>query len=671
MRLLAKLPENRYQSVAGLLADLRRCHGTLTEGGEIAEFTTGLRDTLSATDPSATLYASHPQAARLTAVLEKVSQSGTSCLVMITGAPGTGKSSLIFSALKHIQAEKVLLTVSKADRYSPVIPYALVTAALRSLTLHILGMPAAELTRWKSRILQAVGDCAGLAVNLVPELGLLLNLKSQTPTETDFVNAGAQFTLTACNLIKAFATAELPLVILIDDIHWADEASLHLFENLFKHHEAIPLMLIVTQRDLASLPCSLIHAHLTRLRHAANNVVEIMPEPLTVKAVARWLASVLHVRASTTTGLAQLIHEKTGGNPLFVQEFYQQAALDGLITSAKHTGKWSYDRKAIMARRYTENVASRVMQQLSVMPEQTKDLLGSLACLGGSGNLTLLSQVKYLTREEINDRLAPAVQAQLISLTGDNYAFTHDRVHETAFALIAAEAQNHLHYRAASQLAEQISHSEGNDALFRAVYHIALITGTPPASARAEEFYSLVFLAAKRAKNTGDYASALRFLQTARTLKPQRPFILMLEEAECEFLHGNLASALNICGKMLSAPGDLTEKARAACLMAEIHMRQSDIPLALETTIAWLAVFGIHFIRHPDNDECDAARTSLQQRVGRDPHSAFMPLALMQDHEIESVMNLLASSTVFAILSARDCIFCCYAKCCISRLIMA
>jgi len=652
LRLLAKSPDKRYQTAEGVLADLRRCLSTLTPQGEIGTFTLGLQDTRQNGFGSEKLYTDHPQAAEILQAFDKVSSSGTHSLVIISGAPGSGKSALIASALKKLQQKNVLLTMVKADRHSPVLPYGILIAAFRSLVLNLLGLAATDVARWRTHFTRLLGDYAGLAVHFIPELGILLNRKARLPTDANSLDARDRFNNMASSMIKALANPGRPLVILIDDLHWADQASLPLLQHLLSLDEAIPLMVVVAHRDRTSLPCPLIAAHLTRLRTSVSRSVDISPDPLSVKKIAGWLAGLFHVRPVLANDLAQVIREKTGGNPLFTGEFVRQAVEDRLIGQPHSSGKWHYDLEAIKACQYTENVASRVLQQLETIPVNTRKLLGHVACLGGSGELLLSATVLNLSVEKLKTDLSPAVDAQLITLTAHTFAFTHDRVQEAVLNLLQSAEKDALHFRAANRLVALAEGEASTDSLFRAIYHIACVQNSALIRPEAARYRALILLATRQAKNTGDYVSALRFLQTAHLpgekMAPEEHFTFLLEEAECEFLLGNLSAALGLCERVLHAPGKLTDKAVAACLLAEIHMRQSDNQLALETAIAWLAVFGIHLNRFPDKEECDAARIKLKEQVGKNPYTRFRSLPLMASRETEAVMNLMASASMFA-----------------------
>ncbi|WP_275554646.1 AAA family ATPase [Mixta sp. Marseille-Q2659] len=651
LRLLEKSPGNRYQSVEGLIADLRRCQANLADDGQIADFTPGLQDRAPVRWLTDNLYLHHPQEGQLLAAFARVATASTPELVVISGPQGIGKSSLIASALKSIQHKPALLAVSKADQYSPVLPYAVITAAFRALTLYLLGLDAAEVAYWKRRLSRALGNYAGLAVNLVPELGLLLDSKAQLPADMHSADARLRFNQMAHGLVRAFATPGRPLVLLIDDIHWIDQASLQLLAYLASNCEALPLLIVVSYCDAENEAQS----PLATLRASTCGRQEIRPQPFSVKAVARWLADIFQTRAAGLNELAALIHEKTGGNPLFTYEFFRRIVQDGLITHHPQHGKWHYDLAAIRARNYTENVATLLLQRLAALPPSTRQLLGGLASVGGNGKLALLSQMQGIPLAELREQLQPAIDARLIAFAADEYAFTHDRLQKAAQALLAPEEACRLNFAAASQLTDALSQNDNNDALFLAVHHITSAIDSIRAPADRERFRTVCLRAAQRAKSTGDYASTLRYLGTARSLQPEAQhnapdeiFALDFQQAECEFLQGNLPTALTLCNQLMTMPGSREQKALAACMMAEVHMRQSDMQLALETALAWLAVFGIHLSRRPDDKDCLEARRSLEARIGAHPSDIFSALPVTDDREAEAIMSLLIGAGMFA-----------------------
>ena len=652
LRLLAKSPEQRYQTIEGVLADLKRCGSHLERDGAVEAFEPGLQDVQTSTLLSEVLFSDHAQAREVVAVFEEVCRSGKHSMVAISGGPGSGKSSLIASAIKILREKNALLTMAKADRHSPVLPYAVFTSALRSLTLHLLGLPAEELVCWRIHIARQLGGYAGLAVSLVPELGILLNQKATVRADLCSLDARNRLNQVAGNLVKAFTAPGRPLILIIDDVHWADQATQLMLQNLLRSSEDIPLLLVISYRDYASLPCPSVANSIGSLRAAATRIVDIQPEPLSVKNIATWLAGLFHTSSAETTELAQIIHEKTAGNPLATREFYRQTVHDNHITHLAPY-KWTYNSQALRNCHYTANVAVSVLQQLRLLMPPVRLLLGQMACIGGTGSLAILSRILDIAVINIQLALLPAVDGRLISLADNNYRFMHDSVHEAALNLISLEVKDSFHYAAAVYYMNESSQDISHTPLFNAAHHLITLKNTSLLRPEASAFCRLLLQAAQNAKIMGDYVSALRFLQTARDLNAitggEESEVLLFEQAECEFLNGNLAAALTLSSEILAAPGEVMEKVEAATLIAEIHMRQSDSQLALETALSWLAIFGIYLNRFPDQAECDEARRLLKKDVGKNPYTRFRSLPRLTCRRTEAVMNLLASASTFAI----------------------
>jgi len=651
LKLLNKSPEYRYQTADGVLADLRRCATTLMPDGIIEPFALGMQDAQPENYSGDTLFTDHSQATDILSAFDEVSRSNKTSLVAISGVPGSGKSSLLASSLKLLRNKKALITLVKADQHSPVLPYAVFTSAFRSLALHVLGLPIQEMTRWQTHIARILGEYAGLAINLVPELGILLNQTASVQTHSHIQDAKERFNLVACSLIKAFTAPGRPLVFLIDDVHWADQATLHLLPNLLSLNEDISLLLVISYRDSVTLPCPTIAASLKRIRDSAERMNAISPEPLSEKSIADWLAGRFHTSSIATAELAQLIHEKTAGNPLATHEFFRQAVSEGLIIY-NAPSRWAYDSQAIKNSHYTANVAASVLQNFSSLPLRTRKLLGQIASLGSKGELNVLSEIISVPVGDIIQSLLPAVTARFILLNKTAYAFMHDSMHEAAINLFEDQDKDAFHYDATLYYMRESARDVTSALLFSAAHYLLSVKNLSLLSHDSDGFCQLLLRACRRAKTSGDYVSALRYIRAVRLLNKDavntQASEYLLEEAESEFLNGNLASALELSARIHSSPGEVADKAEAACLIAEIHMRQSDSKLALETALAWLAVFGIHLNRNPTQKACDAARIILKEDVGKNPYARFRSLGLVKCRNTEAVMNLLASASTFA-----------------------
>jgi hypothetical protein len=374
-------------------------------------------------------------------------------LVTIGGPSGIGKSSIIATALKTLQQRTVLLAVGKVDQFSPSLPYGVLSSAFRTLTLHLLGLPADEVAKWKIRLSRALEGYEALAVSLVPELGLLLESKPRFSADTFSIDARARFSHMVLALVKTFASQGCPLVLVLDDLQWSDAASLQTLKYLLVNCGAIPLLVVVAHRDICSLSDATCKRCWRVCRRRRKRERDCPAGAVRESGGALAGDGVSHPQRGDDRP-RHADPREDGGNPLFVHEFFRRIVDDGLVVHNKYQDKWHYDLQAIRARHYTENVVTLVLEQLEELPDETRRLLGSIACLGGTGEMEMICRVVGMSMAEMRYALHPAVMAQLIVLTEKEYAFTHDRVQEAAFALLDRHEKSHLHLTTASLLAD-------------------------------------------------------------------------------------------------------------------------------------------------------------------------------------------------------------------------
>ncbi len=368
MKLLAKSPENRYQTVEGLMADLRRCRFALAAYGHIRHFLPGLQDvspTLRLVDrrfmPKRDLQA-------ICSAFSQVKNKGAHALVVISGPPGVGKSTLIARVLEELRQEEAFLAVARVCQYRRELPFAVLSEAFRTLTLYVLGQSAAEIDALKTRLVASLGEHAGLAINLVPELALILGEKSPLYALTAEA-AETRFNHMIYGLASAFAALGRPLVLAIDDIQWIDPASMSLLEYLMANTARLPLLLVVALNDATSSDGPSLPAPLKVLRHNAARVMDIQPAALTLPCLARWLAYAFRTSPSRMGALADVVHARTGGNPLAVLRFIRGMIEEGLATRDKRNAKWQFDRAAIRARPCPENAALLMREEMFALLE--------------------------------------------------------------------------------------------------------------------------------------------------------------------------------------------------------------------------------------------------------------------------------------------------------------
>src|SRR5580693_6511326 len=446
MKLLAKTAEERYQTAVGLERDLRRCFDEWETQHYIDEFPPGEQDIPDRLVLPEKLYGRKYEVDALLAAFDRVVTQGRPEFVLVSGYSGVGKSSLVNELHKVLVPPRGLFAAGKFDQYKRDIPYATLAQAFETLVRQILVKRDAELGYWRDALQEALGSNGQLIINLVPEVEFLIGKQPPAP-ELPPQDAQRRFQLVFRRFVGAFARPEHPLALFLDDLQWLDPATLELLERLMTDPDLRYLMLVGAYRDNEVTSSHPLTQTLDAIRQARAMMQEIVLVPLRVDDVDRLVADALHSERNAAGPLAQLVHEKTSGNPFFAIQFLTALADEGLLRFDPDAAAWIWDLARIRARRYTDNVVDLMAGKLKRLSATTQEALKQLACLGNVAEVTTLALVRGEKEEAIHTALWEAVRAGLIFQEESTYKFLHDRIQEAAYALIPESERATEHVR--------------------------------------------------------------------------------------------------------------------------------------------------------------------------------------------------------------------------------
>ena len=324
MKLLAKSAEERYQTAAGVEQDLRRCLAQWETDGRIDGFPLGERDVPDRLLIPEKLYGRAREVETLLAAFDRIVNSGSPELVLVSGYSGIGKSSVVNELHKALVPPRGLFASGKFDQYKRDIPYSTLVQAFQGLVRPLLGKSDAELGIWRGAFLEALEPNARLMTDLIPELKLIIGEQPPVP-ELDPQQAQGRFQLVFRRFIGVFARPERPLALFLDDLQWLDGATLDLLEDLLVRSDLQHLMLIGAYRDNEVDAAHPLARKLAAIRQMGARVQEIRLAPLTRDDLGQLIADALRCEPPHGAPLVQLVHEKTEGNPFFVIQFLHDA----------------------------------------------------------------------------------------------------------------------------------------------------------------------------------------------------------------------------------------------------------------------------------------------------------------------------------------------------------
>lgn len=647
MKLLAKTAEDRYQTAAGIESDLRRCLAEWELHGRIDPFAPGEHDTPDRLLIPEKLYGRAREVETLLAAFDRIVKSGRPELVLVSGYSGIGKSAVVNELHKPLVPPRGLFASGKFDQYKRDIPYATLGQAFQSLIRPLLSKSEDELNKWRTALHEALDPNGQLMADLVPELKAVIGEQPPVP-ELPQQDAQRRFHLVFRRFISVFARPEHPLALFLDDLQWLDAATLDLMEDLLTHPDLKHLMLIGAYRDNEVDPTHPLMRKLQAMRRARALLQDIVLAPLTREDLEQLIADSLHCEPGHAGPLAELVHDKTTGNPFFAIQFLSALFEEGLLTFDHVEGRWAWDLERIHAKGYTENVVDLVVRKLTRLAPETQDALKQLACLGNSAEFAMLRLVHQDSVEQMHAQLAEAVGSGFILRSKDSYHFPHDRVQEAAYSLIPQESRAEAHLRIGTVMASHTPPDKLDEGIFEIVNQLNRGLYLITSIAERERTAELNLVAGRRAKMSTAYASALKYLHAGRGLLTDETwnhnydliFPIEYHLAECELLSADMVAAEN----RLSM---LAERAKSAHDIALVTRLRLTLYTALDRSDRAVEVFleywrgrGTDWSPHPTEEEVRREYDHIWYLLGHRQIEELVDLPLNTNTDVLDVLDV-------------------------------
>lgn len=605
LKLLAKMAEDRYQSAKGLAADLAQCRQMVANRGAIADFPLAQQDQCDRFEILQKLYGREAEVKTLLHAFDRVS-AGAVELMLVSGFSGIGKTALIHEIHKPVVRQRGYFIAGKFDQLQRSIPYASLIQAFQGLIRQLLAESDSQIARWRTTLHDALGANRKVIADVIPEaefiIGASPDVPALGPTETR-----NRFNQVFQQFVEVFAQPEHPLVVFLDDLQWADSASLQLMQNLLTSVQGKHLLLIGAYRDNEINPAHPLMTALEELEQAWVRMTELRLRPLGLEDIQRLVAETVQQPVSAVHDLAYLVQSKTHGNPFFIKQLLTYLHDEGQITFDWPTGQWQWSLPEIEQVSITDNVVDLMITRLGRLEQSTQQLLQLAACIGNQFDLLTLAVVAEQTPRAIAHILIDAIQQKFIVTQGNvyqllvaldtneatqvlqhgdfelSYRFVHDRIHQAAYELIPDGEQQTVHLKIGRLLqrnfAVTAAAQAADDRIFARVnqFNQALAVLTDPAERL--QVAELNLIAGQKAKAAVAYEVAVRYLRLGRQLLPadswavhyQLTFDLYRDGLECEYLGGNLEQSEELFQVLMLRSQSVIEKAEIYSLQLVLY----------------------------------------------------------------------------------------------------
>ena len=650
MRLMAKNPDERYQSAFGVKTDLEYCLKQLRQNGRIGPLKLGLADYSGVFRIPERLYGREQEFRLLTDAMKDAGKS-TGRLVLVEGLAGVGKTALVAEFGQYVAAQGAYFIKGRYDGSQRHQPYAGLNQAFGELMDLILTESAEQLAQWKARMLEAAGGNGSLLVDMLPRLELIIGRQPSAP-ELGPKEAQHRFHHLLKSFVFALATRERPLVLFLDNLQWADQASLQLLNLLLPELDTRPILFLGAYRNDEVGPGHPFAALLDTLRPLRAMACVIMLENLPLTAVNRLIADALKAEVSYAQPLAQLVWEKTGCNALFVVQFLQSLHEGGFLKFDAEGRRWLWDSDGIRELEITRSVATLMTQKIGKLPMETQSLLSIAACIGIGFDLQNLAELAESSASEIADRLATAAEAGLIQAfatqripgvgteesvekSESRFEFSHDRVRLAAYALLPRKQRRLTHLKIGRQKLAQTEESILNERVFEIADQLNEGFQYLKDENERQQLVALNLAAGRKAKRAAAYQAAIRYLSMGIGLLPanrwendrETTLHLFMEAVEAEYLSTNFERAALLSNEVLEHSKDLSTRIRIYELRILFFTAQDQNNLAIQAGLKALAELDVALPTEQQNAEAFGVEQQLElsAAVGRIEDLVHLP----------------------------------------------
>ncbi len=630
--LMAKRAEDRYQSASGLRRDLERASEDLARTGRIASFTIREHDINERLHIPQRLYGRAAEATVLMSAFERAA-AGPARVLLVTGYSGIGKTSFVREVLRVLIGADAGFVSGKVDQFERSTPYASLLQALRSRVLAILTTNATDIAAWRKRILAHVGETgAGVLVDVLPELEHIVG--SMPPPDTLMpAEARNRFQIVVAGFVRSLAAADHPLVVFLDDLQWADLASIELVTPLATDPKGSHLLFIGAYRDNEVDSAHPLKSAIEQMHLRGARLTEVKLGPLALSDTTQLVRDTV-AGAAEHEQLAELCHAKTHGNPFYLKRLLEALYAERHLQFDTTLRGWTWDIEAIGALPMSDNVVDFLSRQMGELPASTQLVLGVAACIGDRIELSTLACALDLDHHATLAAVRAPILAQLLQPDSDTFwfgagqaddgpgaesmrlSFTHDRIRQSARTLVSDDVAAQLHLRVGRHLLANRGDAplEG-PTLFETVRHLNHGAALIEQAAERALLVELNVEAARSAAKCAAFDAAHRFFQHAARLLPADPWsdddyattlAIHVEGAHVAFLSGDEPATQALLKQALSHARTVVDRVAAEEVRISLLASQSRLVESIHVALEVLMQLGVDLKLEPSQSAIKA-----------------------------------------------------------------
>ncbi|SES16002.1 serine/threonine protein kinase and signal transduction histidine kinase with GAF sensor [Gracilibacillus ureilyticus] len=668
MKLLVKMPEKRYQSTEGLKRDLEKCFHDFHSPRGMQQFSLGEFDAHPTLERPHKLYGREKEQKQLLQSFEKV-KDGKPLLLLIPGTSGSGKTALVQKLQKPLLHKRGYYISGKFVQFQKHIPYAPLMEAFRSLIRQIQAEDSQSIEIWKQKLKRSLANNAWIIANFLPEIEWLIGKQEDGP---DLPPSGIhnRFRLAVRNFIDVFAAEDHPLVLFIDDLQWADSATIDLMKHLLVNPGKRNLLVIGAYRDNEVEVGHPFEILLKQLKQEDVIIDRIPVHPLSKADINQWISEVLGLEAETLEPLVELIFRITKGNPFFINQLLQLLYQEQIIRFDWGRAIWEINLQELPQIPVTDTMLAFIMKQINKLPERTIRLLQIAACIGSQFNLTMLKTITGENYEIIAKQLWEGLEEGLIlpmdtsykwvypnenELLLQNYppsyCFLHDKIQQAFYSSMSMEERELTHLKIAEELFQHYTDEEIEENIFALVNHLNICQSSL-SEKQLNELIKWNCIAGGKAKGAAAFQTALTYYEMAFKLLPERKWQTNYEEAfeimvgygETLYLNQRFEEAESTLEEALQHARTDQEKLYIYNLKITLYVHIHEVQKATESGLAGVRLFGLDIKRNPGKLTVGKEYLLTKLALGRKQSADLLKIEPVTDRDQHQVLRTLINT---------------------------
>ena len=648
MKMLAKDVRARYQSAQGVLHDLLFIANALEHRGIAEVFELGTNDASGVVRFTDHLYGRNEQLNKIKKSFQNAVENEKT-LLLVYGHSGVGKSALVERLYRPVIQEGGFFVSGKCDPLKTDVPYFAFSQAFGKLIEQILLLNENELLQWKSELNRVLNPIGRVLYDIIPGLDKLVENEPELP-ELNGLEAQLRFNYALHNFFQVFSNSGKPLVLFTDDLQWSDASSLNLIRSLLTDKDLKNVLIIGAYRDNEITAGHVLLQFKMELEELGIVPEEIYLENLQYKDVHQMILDMLGKSALTLNELVNIVHKKSGGNALFVNQFIKAIYNNEMLFFDRTESSWKWDAEKIIGYNVEGDIVNLFLKTIHQLPPKTISVLKLASCIGNKFGLADLSVITKEEKVRVYQHLKPALHLDLIIESRDgNLYFVHDRVQQAFYTLNNDQKKGEFHLKIGRLLLENTPIENLRECIFDIVNQLNFSKILIEDPSEAGRLCELNIIAGQRSQSATAYELALQYFENAIQFLPAATwdneykftFDLYLKAAEAANQCNNQVRFLELIQVLDEHVIETIDRLKLAKLKIKNANVNNNQKLVIEIGIEALKKAKINFKLHPSQIDVLLGYLNTNYRLSKFTLEEIAELPKNENEEILICMEII------------------------------